>query len=108
MGDGNGRELHLRLRLLWSYHKSMESGKLNPEDVYNEPAYIDNIEEIQKHIDLNQTGGLIFFAELHRFADRFEEAAAIFEEHLDNIEFAMVRESHHRCFEHDRRTYKMS
>ena len=107
MGTNGGRELHLRMRLLWSWHEAMEKNTMQPEEVYNDPAYNENITAIQQHINTNELGGELFMAELYRFAGDFEKAAAIFEKHLDNTEFAMIEESHRRCFEHDRRTYQM-
>jgi len=108
LGVDIGRELHLRINLLWAWHEAMEEEKMQPEEVYADPAYNENIVGLQKTIDTKQLGGELFLAELHRFAGNFEEAAAIFEKHLDNTDFDMVIESHRRCFEHDRRTYQMN
>jgi hypothetical protein len=108
MGTNGGRALHLRLWLLWSWHEAMEKNSMQPEEVYNDTAYNENITGIQQHINTNELGTELFMAELHRFAGRFEKAAAIFEKHLDNTEHMMIAEGHHRCFEHDRRTYQMN
>jgi hypothetical protein len=108
MGHDQTRETHLRMRLLWSWHEEMERGTLLPEDVYKDPAYEENIDALQKLINTNDTGGLLYFAELHRFAGRFEEAAHILEAHMENTEFNMIQESYRRCFTHDRRTYKLA
>ena len=101
------QELDLRVRMLWCWHDAIECGDLKEEDVYNDEAYTKNIDAIQQQIDSNDIAGHLYLAELHRFAGRFEEAVAIFDEHLDNTEYTMIKESHRRCFEQDRRTYKM-
>jgi hypothetical protein len=107
MGNTDNKEFHLLIRLLWRWHEDMEKGRITPDEVYNDSAYNENIDAIQKHIDPNDVGGALFMAELHRFAGRFEEAVAIFDLHLENEEYTMVKESHRRCFEHDRRTYQI-
>ncbi|MFM1916397.1 MAG: hypothetical protein RLZZ531_2066 [Bacteroidota bacterium] len=76
-------ELHLRYRLMWAYHKQLEEGTILREAINEDLDYLENIDAIL-HLIEEDENGLLFRAELNRYAGRFERSLELLEPTLND------------------------